>query len=54
MVLKIGHFGKYIKNALKVLKCGAGEGEDELAERMKNEKLLGYIESRSKGKSNMQ
>jgi hypothetical protein len=24
-VLKLGHFGKYIKNISKVLKCGAGE-----------------------------
>jgi len=26
MVLKIGHFGKYSTNTLKVLKCGAEEG----------------------------
>jgi len=26
MVLKIGHFGQYSRNTLKVLKCGAGEG----------------------------
>jgi hypothetical protein len=26
MVLKFGHFGKYIINTWKVLKCGAGEG----------------------------
>jgi len=26
MVLKIGLFGKYIRNTWKVLKCGAGEG----------------------------
>jgi hypothetical protein len=25
MVLKLGHFGKQIRNAWKVLKCGAGE-----------------------------
>jgi hypothetical protein len=25
MVLKLGHFGKYIINIWKVLKCGAGE-----------------------------
>jgi hypothetical protein len=24
-VLKLGHFGKYIRNTSKVLKCGAGE-----------------------------
>jgi hypothetical protein len=26
MVLKLGHFGKYIRNTLEVLKCDAGEG----------------------------
>jgi len=26
MVLKLGHFGKQIKNTWEVLKCGAGEG----------------------------
>jgi hypothetical protein len=26
MVLKFGHFGKQIRNILKVFKCGAGEG----------------------------
>jgi len=26
MVLKFGHFGKYIKNTWEVLQCGAGEG----------------------------
>jgi hypothetical protein len=26
MVLKLGHFGKWIRNIRKVLKCGAGEG----------------------------
>jgi hypothetical protein len=26
MVLKLGHFGAYIRNTWKVLKCGAGEG----------------------------
>jgi hypothetical protein len=26
MVLKLGHFGKYIRNTWKVLKVGAGEG----------------------------
>jgi hypothetical protein len=26
VVLKLGYFGKYIKNTLKVLKCGAEEG----------------------------
>jgi hypothetical protein len=26
MVLQIGHCGKWIRNTLKVLKCGAGEG----------------------------
>jgi hypothetical protein len=26
MVLKLGHLGKKIRNTLKVLKCGAGEG----------------------------
>jgi len=26
MVLKLGHFEKQIRNTLKVLKCGAGEG----------------------------
>jgi hypothetical protein len=25
MVLKIGHFGKSIRNTWKVLKCGAGK-----------------------------
>jgi len=25
MVLKLGHFGKRIRNAWKALKCGAGE-----------------------------
>jgi hypothetical protein len=25
MELKCGHFGKYIINAWKILKCGAGE-----------------------------
>jgi hypothetical protein len=25
-VLKLGHFGKYIGNTLKILKYGAGEG----------------------------
>jgi hypothetical protein len=26
MVLKLGHFGKYIRSTLTVLKCGAGTG----------------------------
>jgi len=26
VVLKLGHFGKYIRNTLKIVKCGAGEG----------------------------
>jgi hypothetical protein len=26
MVLKLGHFGKQIRNAWEVLKCGAAEG----------------------------
>jgi len=26
MVLRLGHFGKYIRNTLKVLTCGAVEG----------------------------
>jgi len=26
MVLKIGRFAKYMRNACKDLKCGAGEG----------------------------
>jgi len=26
MVLKLGHFGKEIRNTWKILKCGAGEG----------------------------
>ena len=26
MVLKLGQFGKQIRNAWKVVKCGAGEG----------------------------
>jgi len=30
MVLKTGHFGKYSRNTLKVLKCGAGEGWREV------------------------
>jgi hypothetical protein len=25
-VLKLGYFGKYIRNTWKVLKCAAGEG----------------------------
>jgi hypothetical protein len=25
MVMKLGHFGEQIRNAWKVLKCGAGE-----------------------------
>jgi len=26
VVLKLGHFGKYIRDTLDVLKCGVGEG----------------------------
>jgi hypothetical protein len=26
MLLKLGYFGKQIRNAWKVFKCGAGEG----------------------------
>jgi hypothetical protein len=26
MVLKLGHFGKQIRNTGDILKCGAGEG----------------------------
>jgi hypothetical protein len=26
VVLKTGHFGKHIRNTVKVFKCGAGEG----------------------------
>jgi hypothetical protein len=26
MLLILGHFGKYIRNTLEILKCGAGEG----------------------------
>jgi hypothetical protein len=25
MLLKLGHFEKWIRNTLKILKCGAGE-----------------------------
>jgi hypothetical protein len=26
MVLKLGHFGEYIRNTWEIFKCGAGEG----------------------------
>jgi hypothetical protein len=26
-VLKLGHFGQYVKNILKVLRCGVEEGQ---------------------------
>jgi hypothetical protein len=26
MVLKLGHFGEWVRNTRKVLKCGAAEG----------------------------
>jgi hypothetical protein len=37
MMLKLGHFGKYIRNTCKVLKCGAGEGwrNEEVLHRVK-------------------
>jgi hypothetical protein len=36
MVLKIGIFGKQLKNTWKVLKCGGGEGDITWTDRMKN------------------
>jgi hypothetical protein len=40
MLLKRGHFGKYIKNALKVLKCGAGKDGESQLDRLCKEKSI--------------
>jgi hypothetical protein len=44
MVLKLGNFGKYIRNAWKVLKCGAAEGWEDQLDRL-CEKLGSITES---------
>jgi hypothetical protein len=41
MGLKLGRFGKYIRNTLEVLKCGAGQGlEIRWTDRVKSEEAL--------------
>jgi hypothetical protein len=42
MVLESGHFGKYIRNAWKDLKCGAGGGWRKICwtDRVRNAKVL--------------
>ena len=49
MVLKIGHFGKCIRNTWKVLKCGAGEGWRRSVGPIVFEMKQYYIESRRTG-----
>jgi len=40
MVMKLGRFGKWIRGACKVVKCGAGEGgEDHLDRLCEKEKM---------------
>jgi hypothetical protein len=41
-VLKVGQFGKWIRNNQNVLKCGAGE--DKLYRSLRNEEVLGIKE----------
>ena len=52
VVLKMGHFGKRIRNSWKVLKCGAGEGWRRSVGPIVC-KMKYYIESRSRGISYM-
>jgi len=53
VVLKMGHFGKRIRNSWKVLKCGAGEGWRRSVGPIVC-KMKYYIESRSRGISYIQ
>jgi len=50
MILKIGHFGKWIRNVLGGFNCGAEEGSKRsfasIVEKMKH-----YLEPRRKGTS---
>ena len=42
-MLKLGHFGKYIRNTWKVLKCGGGEARRRSVgptDRKRNEEVL--------------
>jgi hypothetical protein len=48
MVLKFGHFRKYIRNTWKVFKCGAGEGWKSVGPLVWEMKKC-YIESRRRG-----
>jgi hypothetical protein len=49
MVLKLGHFGKYIRNTWEVLKCGAGKGCRRLFVPIMLEMKKYYKESRPTG-----
>ena len=37
VLLKLGHFGVYIRNAWNVVKCAAGGGWTRSADRVRNE-----------------
>ena len=53
-VLKIGHFGQFIRNTWKVLRCGAGEGWRRSDGPIVCKTNKYYIESMSRGISYMQ
>jgi hypothetical protein len=40
MVLKLGHFGKYIRNTCKVSKCGGRMEKISWTDRVRNEEVL--------------
>jgi hypothetical protein len=54
MVLKFGHFGKYIANIWKVLKCGAVEEWRRSFGPIVSERRKYYTESRRRGISYIQ
>jgi hypothetical protein len=49
VVLKLGYFGEEIRNTLKVLKCGAGEGWKRSGRSIMCKTKKWYIESRRGG-----
>jgi hypothetical protein len=52
-VLKFGHFGKYIRNAWKILKYDAGEKWISVGSNMYKMRMY-YIKSRRRGISYLQ
>jgi hypothetical protein len=50
MVLKLGHFGKYITNSWKVLKCDAREGwRRSVGHRVKEERNILHTIKKQRG-----